>query len=255
MNTDGYTKLLSRIVTSSVWVEPHTTLRVWIMLLALANRHGIVRGSPVGMTSMARVTREEFDAAMHVFLSPDPESTNKDYEGRRLECIPGGWLLLNFPKIRDEVSDESRREYKRNWIANKRRQLSSSVDTKEDLSINVTQAEAEAEAEAIPLAVARGGAGGSGKPKTKMATKNCPDTWQPSSRLLQRIADAEIPPLLEKAGTSVEMELERMRSCTFKTGRSDWDKVAWHWLLTECKNFNQKENLYESHKAQSAYRR
>jgi hypothetical protein len=40
------------------------------------------------------------------------------------------------------------------------------------------------------------------------------------------------------------MELERLRSCTFGTARSDWDKTAWNWLLTECKKINQRETMY-----------
>lgn len=74
--------------------------------------------------------------------------------------------------------------------------------------------------------------------------KMCPEEWQPSERLQARIESEGVARRLAEGGTSVEMELERMRSCTFGTARVDWDATAWNWLLTECKKINQKEALY-----------
>ena len=155
MQTGGYTKLLSRILTSTVWLEPHTTVRTWIGFLALCDRSGIVRGSPAGLATIFRVTRLEFDAAIQALTSPDVDSTTKIDEGRRLEIIDGGYRLINFLRIRDEVDAEARREYKRAWMANKR-SVDSVVHNNVDIVDNVnklkmlkkwTQAEAEAEAE------------------------------------------------------------------------------------------------------------
>lgn len=74
--------------------------------------------------------------------------------------------------------------------------------------------------------------------------KMCPENWQPSERLQARIESEGVARRLAEGGTSIEMELERMRSCTFSTARVDWDATAWNWLLTECKKINQKEALY-----------
>lgn len=78
----------------------------------------------------------------------------------------------------------------------------------------------------------------------KKASKTCPETWEPSPWLLGKIRAEEVEGCLARGGTTVAMELERFRSCTFGTARSDWDKTAWNWLLTECKKINQKEVMY-----------
>jgi hypothetical protein len=51
----GWTKLFSSIVTSSIWIEPNATLRVWVALLATADADGLVEGSVPGFANLARV--------------------------------------------------------------------------------------------------------------------------------------------------------------------------------------------------------
>lgn len=105
----GYTKLSSTLVTSTVWRENSTTRCVWITMLALADQHGEVQASIPGLADVSRVTIQECEAALAVFLAPDIYSRTKTNEGRRLMEIDGGWCILNYDKYRDLLSMEHRR--------------------------------------------------------------------------------------------------------------------------------------------------
>lgn len=108
----------------------------------MADRRGRVWGSVPGIANRARVSVDEARKAIEAFLSPDPDSRTKDYEGKRIAEIDGGWRLLNYDKYRSIQDEEGRKEYQREWVK-QRRQEKSTVDTSRSQS---TQAEAEAEA-------------------------------------------------------------------------------------------------------------
>lgn len=102
----SYTKLFHRIITSSIWDEPHPTRIVWITMMAMANQDGYVGTTKKSLALLSRVSEEECDAAIKTFLSPDPESRTKEHSGRRIEVVDGGWCLLNFSKHRDSLSED-----------------------------------------------------------------------------------------------------------------------------------------------------
>lgn len=89
-------------------------------MLAMADAQGRVWGSIPGLANRARVPVEDCRTAIECFLGPDVDSRTKDFEGRRIEVIDGGWRLLNYPKYRERRDAESVKERKRKWIANKR---------------------------------------------------------------------------------------------------------------------------------------
>lgn len=102
----SYTKLWASIVDSTIWDEDDTTRIVWVTLLAKANRRGIVLASLPGLARCARKTIKETEAALEKLKGPDPHSRTKDFEGRRIAEIEGGWLLLNYEKHREGVDVE-----------------------------------------------------------------------------------------------------------------------------------------------------
>ncbi len=106
----GFTKLFGSILDSSVWEEEDRTRLVWIALMAMADRDGVVHASLPGLARRARVPREDTEAALEKFLAPDPDSRTPDHEGRRIEVVRGGWRLLNHAEYRRRQSDEDRRE-------------------------------------------------------------------------------------------------------------------------------------------------
>jgi hypothetical protein len=142
----SYTKLFSSIVTSTIWREDDKTRIVWITMLALKNRHGQVNGSVPGLAAMANVGLEDCRAALIKLAAPDIDSRTKEFEGRRIAVIDGGWQILNFAKYRNAMSEDERREYQRLWQQNKRK--SKRVDKSVDVSKStLTQADTETETE------------------------------------------------------------------------------------------------------------
>lgn len=102
----NYTKLFNSIVTSTIWTEDDTTRIVWITMLALADKNGEVQGSVPGLARIAGVSLDACQSALDKFLSPDKYSRTMDDEGRRIEKIDGGWLLLNHAKYRAMASKD-----------------------------------------------------------------------------------------------------------------------------------------------------
>ena len=168
----GYTKLAASILQSSIWSEDDRTRIVWITLLAMANQHGEVLASIPGVARMAGVPIADAEMALRRFLSPDPYSRTPDKEGRRLEAIEGGWVLVNHAKYRAAFSREDQKAKTAERVA--RHRAKGKPVTPEALHVTggnasvtggnavVTQtvhiAEAEAEAEAVsPLAPLSGG--------------------------------------------------------------------------------------------------
>ena len=96
----GYTKLHASILDSSVWLTDKETRLVWITMLAMADQDGVVNASIGGLAHRARVTYDECQAALDVFMKPDPDSRDGT-TGERIEKVPGGWLVLNHANYRD----------------------------------------------------------------------------------------------------------------------------------------------------------
>lgn len=114
--------------------------------------YGFIEAAGVGITRRAMVDGEAGLAALDKLGSPDPESRSKDFEGRRLVRVDGGFVVLNFFRYRDKdhtAADRMRRYRDRK----KNEEHGGPDDTGQRRNVasrtrNVTQAEAEAEAEA-----------------------------------------------------------------------------------------------------------
>jgi hypothetical protein len=154
----GYTKLFGSILESTVWLEPPPTKVVWITLMAMADRDGQIEASVPGLAKRAVVSRQECERALAVFLAPDPDSRTPDFEGRRIEVVPGGWRLLNYDSYRFRASQADVREKTAARVRRHRQRKKRSVTGNASVT-PVTRgndiAEAEAEAEASAEAKAR----------------------------------------------------------------------------------------------------
>lgn len=148
----GYTKLFSSIIASTIWRESKETKIVWITLLAMANADGRVDASIPGLADMARVTVAECQSALEVLQSPDSFSRSKEFDGRRIEEIPGGFQVLNYAKYRENRDPEVRREQNRQAQARFRAKSNQVSHSKPKVSRDKPQsAQAEAKAEASDL--------------------------------------------------------------------------------------------------------
>ena len=109
-----YAKVFTSILDSSIWIEPHATRIVWFTLLLSMDADGFAKFSTnENLASRARVTLDECNAAVTLLNAPDPSSGDPEFEGRRIEKVPGGFMILNSAKYRALASDVSRRELTR----------------------------------------------------------------------------------------------------------------------------------------------
>lgn len=106
----SYTKLFSDILASTIWNESPETKVVWITMLAMADRDGVVGASLPGLAHIARVSVPACSAALATLAGPDEHSRTKDADGRRIEAIDGGWRILNYEKHRERSTKEEKRE-------------------------------------------------------------------------------------------------------------------------------------------------
>jgi len=132
----GYAKLFSEILASTIWQESNHIKIVWITMLAMKDERHEVMASVPGLAKMAGVSREQCEEGLNVLSSPDVDSRSQEYQGRRILKCDGGWKILNGEKFRKKMSLEAKKEYQKEWIANKRNNINSvtfvdDVDTTE----------------------------------------------------------------------------------------------------------------------------
>ena len=103
----GYTKLFSDIITSSVWNEDDKTRIVWITLLALSDATGYVHCALPSLALMARMDQGNCESSLKKLSAPDEYSRTPDNHGIRISKIDGGWMILNYEKHRNRLSNDS----------------------------------------------------------------------------------------------------------------------------------------------------
>jgi hypothetical protein len=126
-----YVKLFASILDSSVWCEPKDVRVLWVSMLAMADRDGIVRASPPGLARRANLTSEECAKALLVLEAPDPISSSQEHEGRRVEPFPGGWTIFNYPLYRDLADADTRRIQTRDAVRRHRAKKASVSTSKQ----------------------------------------------------------------------------------------------------------------------------
>ncbi len=116
----GYTKLFHKILHSSIWDKDDRTRLIWITLLAMRDKNGVIESTMNGISRASRIPVEDCRRAIEEFLKPDGDSLTSQFEGRRLEVVEGGWRLLNHRKYVQMMGEEDRREYWREKKAEQR---------------------------------------------------------------------------------------------------------------------------------------
>lgn len=151
-----YNKLFGKIVRSSIWLSPDPHRLVWITLLATMDEDGFADFACIEtLAHTARVSIDDCRAAVEVFEGPDPQSGNPDNDGRRIERVPGGWIVLNAPIYRAIVTREEGkrlgRERAARWRAKHGAKSNAGVTVRNDSvtgrNDRVTQSYTEAEAD------------------------------------------------------------------------------------------------------------
>jgi len=113
----GFTKLFSRILTSSIWSESNEVRIVWITLLAATGYDGIARVTVPGLSRLANIPIDQTRAALAVLAAPDGDSRTVEHEGRRIREERDekgnllGYYVFNYLKHRavDATAAERKR--------------------------------------------------------------------------------------------------------------------------------------------------
>lgn len=106
----NFTPLWEKIVESSVWEESDLVVKVFITLLAKQDRDHVVRGSAYNIAKWANKTEIEVLEALKVLSEPDKRRLEpQEHEGRRIQKVEDGWLLLNGEKYQRLMLESFRR--------------------------------------------------------------------------------------------------------------------------------------------------
>jgi hypothetical protein len=145
-----YNKIFTKILDSSIWLESDATRIVWVTMIAAMDETGFCQfASAANVARRANVDPEKAAAAIAVLEAPDADSSDPENEGRRIERVPGGWIVLNAEKYRAIVTRAVNQEQTRQRVARFRSKKLGVTGCNDDVTLangSVTPSEAVSEA-------------------------------------------------------------------------------------------------------------
>lgn len=109
-----YTPLFSQIVDSSLWLEEDYVCKIFMTMLAKQDADHVVRGTALAIARWSNKTEAEVLKALELLSAPDKQRLEpQPFEGRRIERVAEGWLLLNGAKYQTMMETFNRRAYDR----------------------------------------------------------------------------------------------------------------------------------------------
>lgn len=126
---DIYTPVFSKIVDSSLWSEPDFVVKIFITMLAKKDADMVVRGNAYNIANWSKKTEQEVLQALEILSSPDTRRLEpQPHEGRRIQRVEDGWLILNGQHYQNLMRKVHRNAYQ----AEKQREYRSKKSKKED---------------------------------------------------------------------------------------------------------------------------
>lgn len=145
-----FAKVFSQIFDSSI-AEDHSVRHVFMDLLVLADSDGVIDMTLPAIARRTNVPIEIVKDAIAALSAADPASRTKEHEGRRLlplaEGRDWGWRIVNYLHYRQLQTEESRRDYFREY-RRKSRVANVAVQPVHSGSQEFTNAEGEEDEEA-----------------------------------------------------------------------------------------------------------
>lgn len=118
---DFYTPLFSKVVDSSLWDEPDYVIKVFLTMIAKKDRDQVCRGNAYNVAQWSRKTEKEVLAAFKILSEPDRKRIEpQPFDGRRIEKVVDGWLILNGKFYQDLMGTVNRRAQKARYEKNRR---------------------------------------------------------------------------------------------------------------------------------------
>lgn len=106
----SWTPLWSGIVESSLWDESDSVVKVFLTMLATKDSDNVVRLNAYQLAKKSNKSEKEVLEAITILSSPDKRRVeNQEFEGRRIQMVEEGWLILNGEKYRKKVQEEMKR--------------------------------------------------------------------------------------------------------------------------------------------------
>lgn len=139
-----YNKLFTKILDSSIWLESSPTRIVWVTFIAAMDEHGFAQfASVANVAHRANVPLDEATKAILTLENPDENSSNPANEGRRIERVPGGWIVINAGEHRKMITraiiQEQTRERVKRFRARKR---NSNAEVTPSVAVSETETKA-----------------------------------------------------------------------------------------------------------------
>ena len=104
---------MDSIIDSSLWTEPYYVRVLFVTLMALKDKNFIVKHSAFAIGQRGHMSEREVLDGLAVLASPDKKRLEPQlFEGRRIQKVEDGWLILNGAKYRKLIGEARRRQYK-----------------------------------------------------------------------------------------------------------------------------------------------
>lgn len=106
----GYTPLFDSLTTGTLcgkWPD----IGLWPIILSMKDARGMVRASPEFISAVTGLALSQVIACIERFCQPDPASTSKDHDGRRLIPDPDErnvWHVVNHTKYQEKARKAAR---------------------------------------------------------------------------------------------------------------------------------------------------
>lgn len=113
---ETWVPLFQDIRNSSVWAHDSDIRIVWITLMTMVDPEGYIAAAIPGIAIAANVHVDKVREAIAIFEAPDPDSRNDAHEGRRLQKVPRGWLMLTYGEARRRAAHEAEKARKRRYM-------------------------------------------------------------------------------------------------------------------------------------------
>lgn len=109
-----YNRVFTKILDSSIWLESTATRIVWLTFIAMMDEDGFVAlAMPSNVALRARVSKSDAEKAIKILQSEEKDSLDDDHKGKRIERVPGGWIVLNAGKYREMATRKTIRDSNR----------------------------------------------------------------------------------------------------------------------------------------------
>ena len=109
------------LTDSSLWEEPYHVRILFVTMMARKSSDQVVYADEYRLRKWSNLnTLDEVKDALRVLQEPDTKRPGQRYEGRRVEKVEGGWLMLNGQKYEDLMKVVNERARKAKWARDKR---------------------------------------------------------------------------------------------------------------------------------------